>query len=111
MSLRSSKNTFPHHQHHHHQQQQLGPLLDLTAIAAGKNRRRLSSFKSCDERGTDNATNYRQGRLVLFIAVLTHESGGPSLYFFVFAAPEERPCTEKGKRGSGKKKKSALRLR
>ncbi len=24
-------------------------------------------------------------------------------YFFVFAAPEERPCTEKGKRGRGKK--------
>ncbi len=34
MSLRSSKNTFPHQQQH---QQQLGPLLDLTAIAAGKN--------------------------------------------------------------------------
>ena len=29
MLLKSSKNTFPH-------QQQLGPLLDLTAIAAGK---------------------------------------------------------------------------
>ncbi len=36
MSLRSSKNTFPHHHQQQHQQQQPGPLLDLTAIAAGK---------------------------------------------------------------------------
>ena len=85
----------------------LSPL--ASSMFAEKNRRSLSSFKSCGERGTDNATNYRQGRLVLFIAVLTHERGGLP-YFFVFAAPEERPCTEKGKRGRGKKK-SALRLR
>ncbi len=30
------KKYIPHHHHHHHQQQQLGVLLDLTAIAAGK---------------------------------------------------------------------------
>ncbi len=37
MSFRSSKSIFPPPQQQHQHQQQLGPLLDLTAIAAGKN--------------------------------------------------------------------------
>ena len=36
MSFRCSKSIFPPPQQQQHQQQQLGPLLDLTAIAAGK---------------------------------------------------------------------------
>ncbi len=36
------KKYIPHH--HHHQQQQLGILLDLTAIAAGKNNVRIIPF-------------------------------------------------------------------
>ncbi len=42
MSFRCSKSTFPpqQQQQQQHQQQQLGPLLDLTAIAAGKNANR-----------------------------------------------------------------------
>ncbi len=47
-SFRSSKNIFPHHQQQH--QQQLGPLIDLTAIAAGKNQLCLQRTKEIGRR-------------------------------------------------------------